>query len=54
MPNGNNPWSITIDAAGHNAYAPCRATGNVLHYTIDATGALTFANSVAGVDGKVE
>ncbi|HWS66895.1 MAG TPA: beta-propeller fold lactonase family protein [Steroidobacteraceae bacterium] len=51
MPNGNNPWSITIDAAGHNAYAPCRATGNVLHYTIDATGALTFANSVAAGTG---
>jgi 6-phosphogluconolactonase (cycloisomerase 2 family) len=56
LPNGREPWSITIDAAGHNAYVPNRTnapmtgTGIVSHYTIDATGALTFANSVpAGV-----
>jgi 6-phosphogluconolactonase (cycloisomerase 2 family) len=55
VPTGTEPWSITIDAAGSNAYVPNRNNmnpGTVSHYTIDATtGALTFANSVAAGTG---
>jgi trimeric autotransporter adhesin len=51
VPTGTEPWSITIDAAGLNAYVPNRNNkqpGTVSHYTIDATtGALTLAVPVA-------
>jgi trimeric autotransporter adhesin len=51
---GLEPWSITLDATGRNAYVPNRNHGNVgtvSHYTIDASGALTLANSVAAGTG---
>jgi 6-phosphogluconolactonase (cycloisomerase 2 family)/uncharacterized protein YjdB len=54
---GTQPWSITIDAAGRNAYVPNRNNGNVgtvSHYTIDATtGALTLAVPVAPATNPV-
>jgi 6-phosphogluconolactonase (cycloisomerase 2 family) len=52
VPTGTEPWSITIDAKGLNAYVPNRNNkappGTVSHYTIDpTTGALTLAVPVA-------
>jgi DNA-binding beta-propeller fold protein YncE len=47
---GLEPWSITLDATGRNAYVPNRNHGNVgtvTHYIIDATsGALSLAVAV--------
>jgi 6-phosphogluconolactonase (cycloisomerase 2 family) len=57
VPTGTQPWSITIDAAGRNAYVPNRNNGNVgtvSHYTIDAaTGALTLAVPLAPATNPV-
>jgi trimeric autotransporter adhesin len=57
VPTGTQPWSITIDAAGRNAYVSNRNNGNVgtvSHYTIDAaTGALTLAVPLAPATNPV-
>jgi 6-phosphogluconolactonase (cycloisomerase 2 family) len=57
VPTGTEPWSITIDALGKNAYVPNRNSGNVgtvTHYKIDATtGALTLAVAVAPATNPV-
>jgi 6-phosphogluconolactonase (cycloisomerase 2 family) len=57
VPTGTEPWSITIDAAGRNAYVPNRNNrnvGTVTHFTIDATtGALTLAVAVAPATNPV-
>lgn len=56
---GHEPWSITIDAAAHNAYVPNRkgtnatagTVGTVSHYTIGPTGALALVNTVPVING---
>jgi trimeric autotransporter adhesin len=54
VPTGRQPWSIALDAAGHNAYVPNRTDGTVTHYAIDATsGALTLAVPVAPATNPV-
>jgi 6-phosphogluconolactonase (cycloisomerase 2 family) len=58
VPTGTEPWSITIDAAGSNAYVPNRNNkqppGTVSHYTIDpTTGVLTLAVAVAPATNPV-
>jgi 6-phosphogluconolactonase (cycloisomerase 2 family) len=54
---GREPWSITLDATGRNAYVPNRnhgAAGTVTHYIVDATtGALTLAVAVAPATNPV-